>query len=196
VIEQYHEVNGFILAARPALIRVIGQAPVAAAMEEARLVVVAKGNQLSAADKRPWLRHENQALCRQFVQRGGGLLLVHGGACYKDLPEMRGVTGGAFLRHPPACPVMMEPVAGHPLTAGVDPFSVNDEHYSVALDASDAEVFLRSRSEHGVQPAGWTRSEGAGRVWVLSPGHNLAVWLQPEFQVLLRHGLDWCAKRN
>src|SRR6204780_5236400 len=30
VIEQYHEVNGFILAARPANIRVIGQAPVVA----------------------------------------------------------------------------------------------------------------------------------------------------------------------
>src|SRR5580704_14123329 len=28
VIEQYHEVNGFILAARPASVRVIGQAPV------------------------------------------------------------------------------------------------------------------------------------------------------------------------
>jgi outer membrane lipoprotein-sorting protein len=30
VIEQYHEVNGFILAARPASIRVIGQAPIVA----------------------------------------------------------------------------------------------------------------------------------------------------------------------
>ncbi len=30
VIEEYHEVNGFILAARPAMIRVIGQAPVVA----------------------------------------------------------------------------------------------------------------------------------------------------------------------
>jgi hypothetical protein len=30
VIERYHEVNGFILAARPAMIRVIGQAPVVA----------------------------------------------------------------------------------------------------------------------------------------------------------------------
>jgi outer membrane lipoprotein-sorting protein len=30
VIEQYHEVNGFILAARPAFIRVIGQAPIVA----------------------------------------------------------------------------------------------------------------------------------------------------------------------
>jgi outer membrane lipoprotein-sorting protein len=30
VIEQYHDVNGFILAARPAMIRVIGQAPVVA----------------------------------------------------------------------------------------------------------------------------------------------------------------------
>lgn len=30
VIEQYHEVNGFILASRPAFIRVIGQAPIVA----------------------------------------------------------------------------------------------------------------------------------------------------------------------
>ena len=28
VIEEYHDVGGFILAARPAMIRVIGQAPV------------------------------------------------------------------------------------------------------------------------------------------------------------------------
>ena len=30
VIQQYHDVGGFILAARPAMIRVIGQAPVVA----------------------------------------------------------------------------------------------------------------------------------------------------------------------
>ena len=30
VIQEYHEVGGFILAARPAMIRVIGQAPLVA----------------------------------------------------------------------------------------------------------------------------------------------------------------------
>jgi uncharacterized protein len=28
----------------------------------------------------------------------------------------------------------------------------------------------------------------------LTPGHNLEVWLQPEYQTLLRNGLRWCAQ--
>jgi type 1 glutamine amidotransferase len=167
-----------------------------ALMDKFSVVVVAKGNHLCAADQRPWLTTETQSAFPKFVRRGGGLLLVHGGVCYKDLPEMRGVTGGAFLRHPDQCPVKMEPKADHLLTTGVNPFTEKDEHYFMELDATDADVFLHSRSEHDLQPAGWTRSEGNGRVCVLTPGHNLEVWLHPDFQKLLRNGLNWVAKLN
>jgi len=167
-----------------------------ALMDEFPLVMVAKGNHLCAADQRPWLTPETQPAFSKFVQRGGGLFLVHGGACYKDLRMMRGVTGGAFMRHPDQCPVTVVPKANHALTAGVNAFTVKDEHYFMALDAADAKVFLHSHSEHGVQPAGWTRHEGAGRVCVLTPGHNLEVWLHPDFQKLLHNGLDWVAKLN
>lgn len=34
------------------------------------------------------------------------------------------------------------------------------------------------------------------RVCVLTPGHNLEVWLHPGFQALLRHALNWCATLN
>jgi uncharacterized protein len=160
------------------------------------LVVVAKTNHICATDQQPWLTRESQGAFRDFVRRGGGLFLIHGGTCYKDLPEMRGVTGGAFLRHPEPCPVTLEPKPGHALTVGVPGFTVSDEHYVVALDAGDADVFLHSRSEHGVQPAGWTRAEGAGRVCALTPGHNAAVWQHAEFQKLLRNGLNWLAPES
>lgn len=159
-------------------------------------VVVAKANYVDATDRSPWLTPDTQGAFREFVRRGGGLLLVHGGTCYKDLPEMRGVTGGAFLRHPDPCPVTIQPTRENPLTTGVFPFLIQDEHYVMALDAADAEVFLEARSEHGVQPAGWTRHEGDGRVCVLTPGHNLEVWLHPEFQKLLRNGLHWLTTGN
>jgi type 1 glutamine amidotransferase len=160
------------------------------------VVIVAKANHLHANDQRPWLTEQTQGALRDFVRRGGGLFLLHGGTCYKDLPEMRGVTGGAFLRHPEQGPVTLEPLAAHPLTMGVSPFVITDEHYVMALDANDADVFLEARSEHGVQPAGWTRQESDGRVCVLTPGHSVAVWLHPEFQKLLRNGLNWLAKLN
>lgn len=165
-------------------------------MEKFSLVIVAKANHISASDQRPWLTQETQSAFRDFVRIGGGLLLIHGGTCYQDLPELRGVTGGAFHRHPDQCPVTIEPKAGHPLTAGVKSFTERDEHYIMALDTTDTDVFLHSRSEHGEQPAGWTRTESSGRVCVLTPGHNLEVWQHPSFQKLLLNALGWTAKLN
>ena len=66
----------------------------------------------------------------------------------------------------------------------------------MALDASDAEVFVSTTSEHGTQPGGWTRLEGDGRVCVLTPGHNEEVWLQPSYQILLANTLRWCGKKE
>jgi len=107
---------------------------------------------------------------------------------------MRGILGGAFIGHPKQCPVTVAPKDGHPLTAGVTAFTLTDEHYQMVLDDQEADLFLTSTSEHGTQPAGWTRFEGKGRVCVLTPGHNLEVWLDPSFQTLLDNCLHWCAQ--
>jgi uncharacterized protein len=155
-------------------------------------VVIAKANHRSSTDQQPWLTINSQPAIREYVQGGGGLLVVHGGTSgYDSLAKMRGVTGGAFISHSEQCTVTFEPKPGHPLTAGVNAFAAKDEHYVVALDDPQAEVFLESASENGVQPAGWARAEGKGRVCVLTPGHNVEVWLHPQFQTLLRNGLSW-----
>jgi len=166
-----------------------------AGRHKSALVVVAKANHLCATDQQACLDAASSTAFRQFVQSGGGLVAVHAGTCYKDLPVMRAITGGAFLRHPEQCPVSFELKAGHPLTTGVESFTQTDEHYFMALDDGQAEVFLLSRSEHGRQPAGWTRTEGRGRVCVLTPGHNLEVWLHPMFQKLLSNALHWAAEK-
>jgi len=44
--------------------------------------------------------------------------------------------------------------------------------------------------------AGYVRTQGRGRVCVLTPGHNLPVWLNPQFQKLLTNALNWCAPVN
>jgi uncharacterized protein len=166
----------------------------ASLMKSFLLVIVAKANHICRTNQNPWLATATQGAFRNFVGAGGGLMLLHAGTCYQDLPEMRGVTGGAFLSHPAQCAVNIEPKPGHPLTRGVNAFAIKDEPYVMALDAADADVFLHSRSDYGVQPAGWTRTEGDGRVCGLTPGHNLEVWLQPEYQKLLLNALGWTAK--
>jgi type 1 glutamine amidotransferase len=168
----------------------------AARMAEFRLIVLAKANMVSPADQRPWLVNETQSAFQEQLRRGNGLVVIHAGTSrYSQLPVMHRVIGGAFVRHPKQCPVTVEPKAGHPITAGASPFTVQDEHYMMKLDATDTDTFLETRSEHGVQPGGWTRAEGEGRVCVLTPGHNVEVWLHPSFQTLLRNALDWAARR-
>ena len=43
--------------------------------------------------------------------------------------------GGIFTGHPPQCPVTVAPLADHPLTAGSAPFTLQDEHYMMEMNA-------------------------------------------------------------
>lgn len=157
------------------------------------LVLLAKGNFISHTDHAPWYTPEVEEAFQEYVRGGGGLLAVHAGSAVKNSPGMRRLLGGTFTHHPPQTDVTITPQGYHPITANVEPFTVRDEHYHMEADDLAAHHFLTTTSEHGAQPGGWWREEGEGRVCVLTPGHNLEVWLHPEFQTLLRNGLLWCA---
>jgi len=158
------------------------------------VVLLTKSNNISSSDRRPWLTPEVQIAFDEYVRRGNGLLAIHSGTA--EVPPgsvLRGLLGGAFARHPAQCPVTVQPHAGHPLATGSAAFTLVDEHYIMDLDDPAADVFVTTQSEHGTQPGGWRRPAGAGRVCVLTPGHNLPVWLHPAYQALIDNALRWCA---
>lgn len=161
-----------------------------------RLVLLTKSNNVSAQDETPWMQPAVESAFRDYVQAGNSLLAIHSGtAGYQDSPLIRSVIGGTFLRHPAQCPVTIASAVQHPISTDITPFTVVDEHYVMALDDPQAEVILTASSanEAEVQPAGWCRSEGKGRVCVLTPGHNLEVWQHPTYQTIIRNALRWCA---
>src|SRR5262245_20035066 len=164
-------------------------------MAEYPVVILTKANNIPATARTPWASAEVEAGFVEYVRSGKGLLVIHSGSSgYRELPRLRGLMGGAFAMHPPQCPVTVAGQADHPLVEGSAPFTLVDEHYHMDLDDAQAEVFLTATSEHGAQPAGWTRAEGAGRVCMLTPGHNLEVWLHPSYQMLIGNALRWCVE--
>ncbi|MBN1583516.1 MAG: ThuA domain-containing protein [Anaerolineae bacterium] len=163
-------------------------------MADYPVVLFTKSDNVTAADERSWVTEGVQQGFVDYVRRGNGLLAVHSGTVYARQPTLRGLIGGAFTHHPEQCPVTMEPQPGHRLTTGSTPFTLVDEHYMMELDDSRADVFMTTTSEHGTQPGGWTRTEGKGRVCVLTPGHNVEVWQHPSFQALTINALRWCSK--
>jgi len=165
----------------------------AAHMANYSLVILTKSNNVSATDTTNWMTDEVQAAFAAYVQQGGGLLAIHSGTAeYREATILRKLLGGVFVHHPKQCPVTITPKADHPLAAGSDIFTRKDEHYFMEMDDAAVDLFLTSSSDDGEQPAGWTRTEGDGRVCVLTPGHNVEVWLEPAYQQLILNAMRWC----
>jgi type 1 glutamine amidotransferase len=164
-------------------------------MKEYPVVIFTKSDNISAVCDEPWVTDEVQRALVEYVENGGGLLVIHSGtAGYLEKPVIRGLMGGAFTTHPEQCPVTIEPKEGHPITRGCTAFTAMDEHYFMEFDPRGAELFLTTTSEHGTMPGGWTRIQGEGRVCVITPGHNIEVWRHPTYQKLLINALYWCSK--
>jgi type 1 glutamine amidotransferase len=157
------------------------------------VLILSKGNGRTGSPDRDWLTEELQDHFQRYVEAGGGLLVCHSGTVgYRDQPGFRRLIGGVFSYHPQPCPIILE-YTGSFGRAENDPkiIRVHDEHYFVET-GHDIDVFLKSSSESGTQPAGWTRREGRGRVCVLTPGHFADVWLHPVYQHTLAETLRWC----
>jgi type 1 glutamine amidotransferase len=157
------------------------------------VVMFVKSDNRTAADQSKWVTEEVRDALASYVRGGGGLLAAHSGTVYGGMEDMHALLGGVFMTHPQQLPVTFKPKAGHPLAAGATAFTAMDEHYFMDMAEEPADVFLTGESRHGSLPAGWTRKEGRGRVCVLTPGHNVEVWLDPNFQKLLENALNWCA---
>jgi uncharacterized protein len=162
-------------------------------LEEYAVVMFVKSDNRTADDQAKWMTEENRKKLTGYVDAGGGLLVAHSGTCYGGMEDLHGLIGGLFITHPKQLPVTFQPKAGHPLAAGAEAFTLMEEHYFMDMADEPVDVFLTSTSRHATLPAGWTRTQGRGRVCVLTPGHGAETWLNPNFQKLLENTLLWCA---
>jgi type 1 glutamine amidotransferase len=174
------------------------------------VVLICKMDEISQTDKQPWKTEAVQNAFAGYVKEGGGLLAVHSATVPSaNIASLDKMLGCRFLGHPNNCPVTVQPVKPHPVTEGVGLFCEVDEHYRIEITSPDADILLASYSPPqgeeskyetepyfnttaAIYPAGFVRALGKGRICVLTPGHLLAVWLNPQFQKLLSNAIKWC----
>jgi type 1 glutamine amidotransferase len=177
-------------------------------------VLLSKCDEVSREDKTSWKTEVVQRVFIDYVENGGGLLVVHTGTVAgKQTEALDRLIGCRFAFHPRDIPVTVQPIKPHPVTEGVGVFCEIDEHYRLEIFATDADVLIASYSPAQGAPekyeedpynnaqvfiaaAGYVRAQGKGRVCVLTPGHLLPVWLNPEYQRTLANALNWCGRES
>ena len=145
-----------------------------------------------------WMTDAQQQAVWDFVHGGGGFLALHNshGIYPPDGPYYR-LFGGDYGGHPPPAEFTVRVEDGsHPITAGVEDFTVFDEqHMSKYYLDRDACLLLRNISKANESaPAGWWRELGKGRFAYLSPGHTPEALGHPMMQRLIRNALRWLAR--
>ena len=168
------------------------------------VLVNCSGGAINAANSNPWFEPTVTEFgpeeIRDYVRQGGGLVVVHAGLTIggrqKPEPAYTETVGCTFLGHPLREMTHVKITKRNAITEGVEDFSERDEHYQIAVIAPDAEPFMTTTSDHaGTFISGYTRHFGEGRVAVLTPGHTLAVWENPNYQKLFKNAIRWSVSR-
>ena len=183
-------------------------------MKDYNVVLLAKSEHISQQNnENSWKTDVVQNAFVEYVENGGGFLVIHAGTVpgtINDTTVLNKLMGCKFAFHPNNSPTIVQPLKPHPVVEGVNTFYEVDEHYHLEIIADDIDIFMASYSPAQGDPekyesepyfnikewictAGFTRSQGKGRVCVLTPGHLLEVWLNPEYQRTIANALRWCA---
>lgn len=142
----------------------------------------------------------HEGLCA-FVRSGGGYVGIHGAAVVQDPADpdqaaLEALLGGRFLGHPDLTDLEVTVAdRAHPVTAGVEDFTVTDEPYEVRWDD---DVAVRAWTRHdaiGRMPVVWTRTAGDGRVCYYANGHDARAFVTPAFQRIVTQAIAWAAGR-
>ncbi len=151
----------------------------------------------------------NKASFLKAVRGGKGLVVYHFASAAFVKPNWAefetAIAGGWRTQgfHGPAHEFSVKPTdVKHPITEGLpSQFDhVKDELYQNSMLTPGSVVLLRAYSDPN-KPRGtgkdeavaWVNQYGEGRVFNCVLGHDAAAMSDPNFQVLMRHGVEWAA---
>ncbi|MFP7761203.1 ThuA domain-containing protein [Marisediminicola sp. LYQ85] len=166
------------------------------------------------------IEKEEIAGLRAAIEAGTGMAGWHGGIAdsYRNTADYLQLIGGQFAHHPGVHPSeakgeqadnylpyridVLESAADHPITRGIESFDVVTEQYWVLSDDYNdvlATTTLPAREWDAWNrpitcPAVWTRQWGAGRIFVSTAGHNVAVLENETVRTIIERGLLWASR--
>jgi type 1 glutamine amidotransferase len=161
--------------------------------------------QFSEPKPQTWITEEQGAAIKNFVSAGNGFYALHNCSHISlSSKNYREVMGGAYIGHPPLRPFRVSASENnHPITQGIQAFSVNDEQHYVEFDKDRKHIILEAENvdglvyeNHGSKSiGGWAYDFGQGRVVFTAVGHTIHAMWAPEYVELQKRSVRWLLKQ-
>ncbi len=145
-----------------------------------------------------------------LFEKGIGLVVLHHAiVSYQHWPKYEEIIGGKYpeedgkygvvtaqvgYQHDVEIPVTIVD-KDHPITRGVQDFSIHDEIYWGYTVRPDIIPLISTTHPKSAKPLGWCRTERKSRVVYLQLGHGPEAHLNPNYQRLIANSLKWAAKK-
>lgn len=154
---------------------------------------------------------QQQAFLELMKTSGIGLLALHHNmGAHPSWDEYKSIIGGKYIFK--ACEIDGKPYGPsnyahdqdmkivvedktHPITQGVDDFTIRDETYSQYYVAPDVKRLLKTDHPKNDPPIAWVREFGKSRVFYFMLGHDHKAWEHPSFRKILVQGIRWTARK-
>jgi putative heme-binding domain-containing protein len=135
-----------------------------------------------------------------FLERGGGVALIHSAVIADSEPETLAVRIG-LSAHPKRTGYRHMPFElrlidhEHPITRGLPGrIELLDEPYWPLIgDTNRVHVLASAKVDGELRPLLWTREKGKGRIFASIPGHYTWTLNDPLFRAILLRGIAWAA---
>jgi type 1 glutamine amidotransferase len=149
---------------------------------------------------------EAQTHFREFVENGGGLVILHHAIIsYQDSDWFRDLVGGRYFLaprggHPPSTylhdvDMNVRVVTPHPITRGVSLTRIHDETYKGMWIAPTSTVLLATDNATADGPLAWVSAYKPARVVYIQLGHGTEAHRDAGYRALVRNALLWVGSR-
>jgi type 1 glutamine amidotransferase len=146
----------------------------------------------------------------ETVRGGKGLVFLHhASSSHTDWPEYRRIVGGHWddrsfaiddaeygpsTFHPDQRFEVRAVDRDHPITEGIEPFTLEDETYGNWYIDPSVSPLLETDDEPGERILGWTHTYGPARVVYLQPGHGEPTYSNDNYRRLIVRSISWVAQ--
>jgi putative heme-binding domain-containing protein len=133
-----------------------------------------------------------------FLERGGGVVLMHAAVIADEKPELLAQRIGLSAqpvrtgyRHMPFDLHIED--RQHPITKGFPEFVdlIDEPYWPLIGNPHDVHVLASANIDGQSRPLIWVRESSKGRIFASVPGHYTFTWNDPFFRTFLLRGIAW-----